>query len=178
MNREPRERIRAAFERRVTTLARMPGIGQGTAVTRVQLRLQDGLACDVQDGPWKFTADMSEKSGGSGIGPDPGVYGRGALGACMAMAYAFWAAQHGIVLDRLEIEIQADYDVRGTFGVDEVAPEYRQVRCIVTIDSPAPRDAVLRMMDDADAHSPYVGVFRRPIDVRREVRFASRPGPE
>jgi uncharacterized OsmC-like protein len=175
---DSRERVRAAFERRVAALQRMPGIGQGTAVTRVQLRVQDGLACDIQDGPWTLTADMSEKSGGNGAGPDPGVYGRGALGSCLAIAYGFWAARHGIALERLEVEIQADYDARGVFGVDDVGPEYRQVRCIVTIDSPAPRDAVLRMMADAETHCPYLNIFRRPMDVQIDVRFAAGSGGE
>jgi uncharacterized OsmC-like protein len=166
---DPRERIREAFERRLTALGRRPSAGQGTAVTRV--RLCEGLACDIEDGPWKLRVDMSEKSGGAGSGPDPGVFGRSALGACMAIAYAMWAAYRGIELERVEVEVQADYDACGIVGVGDVRPEYKQVRCVVTIASPAPRDEVLRMMDEADAHSPYFGVFTRPVDVRREVRF-------
>ena len=167
---EARERIRTAFERRVTALERMPSVGQGTAVTRV--RLHDGLVCDVEDGAWKLTVDASAKSGGMGLGPDPGVYGRSALGACMAISYGYWSVWRGVAFDRVEVEVQADYDARGNFGVGDERPEYRQVRCIVTVESRAPRAAVLQVLDEADAHCPYLQIFRRPVDVRREVRFA------
>lgn len=40
--------------------------GQGTAVTKVPLR--DGLTCDIEDGPWKLTADEAPGQGGNSAG--------------------------------------------------------------------------------------------------------------
>jgi hypothetical protein len=76
---------------------------QGTAVTRV--RLVDGLACEIEEGAWKLVADMSPKSGGEGKGPNPGILGRGALGSCLAIGYAMWAARLGVPLTSLEVEV-------------------------------------------------------------------------
>lgn len=163
------ESIAATFERNRRAVSLRPSIGQGTAVTRVTLR--DGLACDVRDGKWELKAGMSPKSGGIGEGPDPGVLGRGALGSCLAVGYGLWAAKAGLPLTSLEVEIQADYDVRGEYGLDGVTPGYEQIRYVVTVESEASEEDVRRVLDEADAYSPYLRLFRDPQDVRRELRI-------
>lgn len=162
------EQIKTAFERNAKAVVARPSVGRGTATTRVRLR--DGLTCDVEDGKWKMTVDMSVKSGGDSRGPDPGVYGRTALGSCLAIGYQVWAAKLGVVFSRLEVDVQADYDSGGYHGVADVPPGYSQVRYIVSVDSDAPEADVLNVLDQADAHSPYRDVFTRALDVRREVR--------
>jgi len=166
------QRIKEIFLRNARAVALRPSVGQGTAVTRVRLR--EGLICDVEEGPWKLTVDMTVKSGGDEAGPNPGVYGRTALGSCMAITYAQGAALRGIHLRSLEVEIQADYDSRPELGVDGAESGYVQVRCVVKVDTDAPEEAVIEMLDDADQRSSYLAVFRRPQDVRREVRFVGR----
>ena len=160
------------FERNARAVTLRPALAQGTATTRIVLK--PGLECEVEEGPWKLTVGMSEKSGGSNAGPNPGILGRGALGTCLAVGYAMWAARLGVPIDRLEIEIQADYDRRGELGVDPaITPGYTQVRYIVTVASSAPEDDVLRLLDTADTFSSYRDVFGRAHDLRREVRFVS-----
>ncbi len=167
------ERIRAAFKRGERALALRPAIGQGVAATRV--RVIDGLACEVEEGPWKLTVDMGPKGGGGGAGPSPGVLGRGALGSCLAMTYVRWAAALGVTFDSLEVEVQADYDARGEYGFEGVSPDYSEVRCVVRVRSPAPEADVRRVLEAAEAHAPYLEVFRRPQAVRRVVRI-NEPG--
>ena len=82
-------------------------VGRGTATTRV--RWVDGLRCDVEEGPWRLSVDMSEKSGGDNTAPNPGVYGRTSLGSCMAIGYAKWAAWRGIPLTSLEVDVEAGH---------------------------------------------------------------------
>ena len=146
-----------------------PSLGRGTAKTKVTVR--DGLTCDVEDGPWKLTVDMSAKSGGDDRGPDPGVYGRTALGSCLAMTYVLWAVKLGVNISRLDIEVHADYDSGGYYGVTDGPPGYSQVRYVVSVESDAPDAAVLSLLDQADAHSPYLDLFTRAVDVRRDVRI-------
>jgi len=166
-----RERIKRSFERNARALELRPGIGQGTAVTRV--RLQGGLRCVIEEGDWRLVADMSPKSGGGDAGPNPGILGRGALGSCLAMGYAMWAAKLDIPIDGIEVEVQADYDTRGHYGVADVAPGYAQVRYVVTVESDAPAADIERLLDVADRHTPYHDVFRRPVELRREIRLVA-----
>lgn len=166
------EAIREALERNAKAVALRPAIGRRTGHTKV--RLKPGLECEVTDGPWTLTVGMSQNSGGTNAGPGPGTLGRGALGSCLALGYAMWAARLGITIDALEVEVQADYDSRGELGVsDEVPPGYTQVRYIVTISSPAAEEDIRRVVDTADKYSPYLDVFARANDVRRELHLVS-----
>ena len=112
----PEASIKAALERNVTLIGARPSIGQGTAVTKVTLN--PGLSCDVEDGSWRFTVGMTEKYGGQNNGPNPGVYGRAALGACLAIGYGMWAARLEIPVRALTVEVRARYDVRGEVFYD------------------------------------------------------------
>lgn len=163
------EKVRVAFERNTKALSLKPSLGQGTAITKV--RLVEGLTCEIEEGRWKLISDMSEKSGGNDQGPNPGVYGRATLGACLAMGYAMWATKLGIQIDALEVEIQADYDSRGYHGLDNVTPGYNQVRYIVTVESPASEEEIVRWLDTADSYSDFLHVFSRPQDVKRQVKI-------
>ncbi len=162
--------IREALERNAKAIQLRPSIGLRTGRTTV--RLKPGLECEVEDGTWKLTVGMGPNSGGSNAGPGPGTLGRGALGSCLALGYAMWAARLRVPLDSVEVEVQADYDSRGELGVsDDVPPGYTQVRYIVTVASGAPEDDVRRVIDTADKYSPYRDVFARANDVRRELRI-------
>jgi uncharacterized OsmC-like protein len=162
------EAVRSAVERTARSVERLPTVGQGTATTRVRLR--PGLACDVEDGPWTFTVGMSDKYGGSNAGPNPGVYGRGAVGSCLAICYGMWAARMGVAIDALEVEIQADYDARGELGVsDTVRPGYLAMRYIVTVQSSASVEDVLRVLDTADRYSSWRDDVSNGVPLTREV---------
>jgi uncharacterized OsmC-like protein len=163
------EAIRTAFKRSEKALKLRPSIGRGTAKTTV--RLSDGLACVVEDGRWELTIDMSEKSGGGGAAPDPGVFGRGALGSCLAISYARWAARRDIPVGEIEVEVQTDYDAAAEYGVGDGPPGYAQVRYVVRIETEAAEEDIVRLLDEADSHSPWLDVFERPIDVRREIEL-------
>lgn len=166
---EAQERIRNVFERNRKALSLKPAIGQGTAATRVCVK--QGLTCEVEEGPWKLTVDMSSKHGGSSSGPNPGVLGRAALGSCLAMSYARWAAVLGVEITGLEVEIQADYDARGEYGVGDVLAGYGEVRYVVRIESDAPEMEIARVLDAGEEHTPYLDVFRHPQRVRRIVQI-------
>lgn len=162
------------FERNAKAVALRPGLGQGTAITRV--RLKPGLECELEDGRWKLTVGMGGKSGGSNAGPNPGVLGRGALGTCIALGYAMWAARLNVPVTSLEVEVQADYDRRGELGVDpDIPPGYGQVRYVIRVDSPASDEEVMRWIEIADRCSAYRDVFARAHDVRREVQIVRTP---
>ena len=169
---QSREDIKAVLDRNAKALELRPSIGQGTAVTRV--RLGEGLACQIEEGNWRLTADMSEKSGGANTGPNPGVLGRASLGSCLAIGYAMWAARRGVSIRSLEVEVQADYDTRADYGLGGVKPGYRQVRCIVNIDSDASEAEVRGIMDEANAASSFLHIWQDPQDVRLEIRVKDR----
>src|ERR1051326_3902240 len=110
-----------------------PSSGRGTATTVVRVR--DGVTCDVEDGPWKLIVDEMHGDGGSGLGPDPGVFARASLGSCLAMGYVMWAAHLGIALDGVEVTVEGDYDAPAMMGLaDDRPPGFSEVRYEVRIE--------------------------------------------
>ena len=162
--------IKTALERNVKVLEARPSVGQGTAITRVTLN--PGLACDVEDGPWRFSVGMTEKYGGLNNGPNPGVYGRAALGSCLAIGYGMWAARLEIPIRGVTVEVRARYDVRGELAVDDtVRPGYADMTYVVTVDTDASEADVHRVLDTADRHSSWLDDLRNPVPVSREVHI-------
>jgi uncharacterized OsmC-like protein len=167
--------IREAIERNVKAVALRPRVGQGTATTRAVLRPQ--LDCTVTEGAHVLQVGMTSKYGGSGTAPNPGVLGRGALASCLAIGYGMWAARLGVPFDGLEVEVQADYDVRGELGVaDDVRPGYLQIRYTVTVQTSAPEADVLRVLDTADRCSSYRDMFANGVPLARDVRLQALQG--
>lgn len=116
--------------------------------------------------------------GGAGLGPDPGVFGRAALGSCLAMGYVFWAAYLDVPLHHVAITVETDYDARGILGVDDaVPPGWSAVRYKVELQSDAPEARLREMVEMADRHSSILDCLRRPLAVTREVVVLPGPRP-
>lgn len=166
------ERIKTAIERNKKALELRPAIGRGTAVTKV--RVHDGLTCEVEDGGWKLMADEGKSDGGNGEGPDPGVFGRAALGTCLAIGYMMWAAVRGVEITSLDVEVEADYDAAGMYGIDDSKPAgWSAMRYTVNIESPAAESEINELIDYADNHSSLLYGFTRPIPVERQVNITA-----
>ena len=163
--------IAKAFEDVAGAFRHRPELGIGTqsSVTKVV----NGLLCEVSEGDWTFSVDMPEAAGGSGTAPTPGVLGRAALGSCLAMSYMMWASKLGIEINALEVQVQADYDEGAIFGTSDAAPGYSEVRYCVKIESAADEAVIIRLLDEADRHSPYLDVFTRPQQLVRRVEVTA-----
>ena len=164
-------KIKTALERSIKALTLKPSLGLGTGKSKT--RIKNGLTCESQEGNWKFVTDMPESVGGNAEGPTPGVLGRAALGSCLAIGYMMKAATLNIPITNLEVEVQADYDDGALLGTSNVAPGYIEVRYTVTIESEAAEEDILKMIDEADQHSPYLDVFSRGQTCKREVHIVS-----
>jgi len=160
--------IASAFERIAEIFKTDPERGRRTAVSRA--RIENGLTCHVEEGPWQMVADLSEKTGGAALGPTPGVLGRAALGSCLAMGFVMEAARAGVPISSVEVEVQSDYDDGALFGVSDAHPGYLEVRYQLSVRSEATEEELQCVADGADARSPYFDVFSRAQTVHRSLR--------
>lgn len=163
--------IKSAFERNKQAIELRPSIGKSTARTTVRVR--NGTTCEIESGSKKLVCDVGTDAGGNDKGPGPGILERGALGSCLAIGYATWAAYLDIPIHSIEVEIESDFDARGQFGITDEAPGFKELRYCVKIDSPAPEEKVRQLIEKADAHSPVLDDFRRPIPIKREIQIRS-----
>lgn len=165
-----RKTIKTSFERQAKAVNLRPSLGQRTVVSKT--RVVDGLKCEIEEGPWKLTADMAKAGGGEDAGPTPGVLGRAAFGSCLAIGYALWATKYEVPISNIEVEVQTDVDERGRFGRhDELPSGYHRVRYIVRLDSTAPEADIMKVLDIADRHSPYHDNWARALDLERTVEI-------
>lgn len=135
--------------------------------------MRDGTTCEITASGKKLVCDIGIESGGNDAGPGPGILERGALGSCLAIGYATWAAHLEIPIENIEVEVESDLDARGQFGITDIAPGFKELRYTVSIESPASEAKIVELIEKADAHSPVLDDFKRPIPVKREINIKS-----
>lgn len=165
------DKIKTALERTKKALTLKPALGKSTGISKILIT--NGLTCEIQEGNWKFKADMPESVGGNNLAPTPGVYGRAAFGSCLAIGYMMKASEMDIVIHHLEIEVQADFDDGALLSTAEknIPPGYLEVRYTINIESDAPREKIMEMLNEGDAHSPYLDTFSRAQKCVRKINI-------
>ena len=165
--------IKTATDRKLAAMRKRPKIAQGTARTTVSL-VGGGTSCEIADGGWRMLADLDAGSGGDGAAPDPGVFGRGALGACMVLGYELWAARLGVRIDAVCVTVESDYDARGMYALDDaVTPGWLAVRCTIEVTSPDDPARVAEVIEQSHRYSPLVADIARPVPLTWDIRITA-----
>ena len=164
--------LRQLLEATLADLSSSPDAGKGTATTVATWT--SGVACRIDDGRWRLVADEMEFDGGFGLGPDPGVFARASLAACLVAGYVFFAALRDIEITALKVTVEGDYNARAMFGLeDETPPGFSEVRYRVEVASRSAADDVTAMLDYADRYSSILDVFKRAVPVKRDLSISS-----
>ncbi len=170
--REHREKIGKSFARQRRALALRSQLGIGKAQTKC--RVVEGLHCEISEGDFSMSVDMSPKAGGTNCGPNPGVLGRGALASCLAISYMQWAAFRGVHIDHLEVLVSADYNVGADYGIrPDVQPGYQHVQYCVMVKSDEHPRRIKEIIEEADACGPYLSVWKNATAIERCVHIES-----
>jgi uncharacterized OsmC-like protein len=118
----------------------------------------------------KFTVDEPEAIGGGNVAANPAEYALAALGSCQAITYQVWAAQLGVKLDKVSIDIDGDIDLRGFLGIDDrIRAGFNAVRIRVSLGGPEPAARYEELAAAVDAHCPILDLFRNPVPVERKL---------
>ncbi len=163
------EDIKNKFIRSQKALTLKPSLGLGTGISTT--RITNGLTCEITEGDWVFKADMPKQVGGNATASSPGALGRAAFGSCLAIGFMLWASKLDITIDRLEVEVQADYDDGALFGTSDNYPGYLEVRYLVRVKSPASREDIEHLISVGEKHSPYLDVFSRAQSCTRQLEY-------
>lgn len=141
--------------------------------------LEDGLRCRAS-GPNGATlvSDMPAGIGGGGAAPPPGWFLRAALANCDATVIAMRAAQLGIALSTLEVEVGSESDNRGLLGTVESAPAGPMIVSVtVRIAAAGAAEDVLReLVHWALEHSPVNDAVRRAVPVATVIEVEQPSG--
>lgn len=104
---------------------------------------------------------------GTDTGASPVEYVLQALASCYTVTIAMTAAQRGIELESVRLELEGDVDLAAFFGVDpSVAPGINQVRVKVHARSPnATHEQLQALISAVERSSPIRGTLVCPVDV-------------
>jgi uncharacterized OsmC-like protein len=136
----------------------------------VATELEEGLACATTVRGHTVACDEPRSFGGSDSAQSPVELFLTSLATCQAINYRVWAAELGIALDRVEVEVVGDIDLRGFLGVDDVETAgYDGVRVRVALRGPEPAARYRELAEAVDRHCPVLDAFTRPLPVTREL---------
>ena len=146
-------------------LAANPSAALGSVlVETLQAR---GLASEARLRDFRLVIDEPEETGGSDRGPSPVELVLAALGACQEITYRLYADTLGIPLRGVSVRLEGRIDHRGFFAVkDGVRPGFRDVRAVVTLDSPASAEDLERLKATVDRHCPVLDILRNVTPVQ------------
>jgi uncharacterized OsmC-like protein len=138
--------------------------------------LESGLAVTVT-GPAgeSIRTDMPTGIGGAASAPSPGWILRAAAASCVASLIAIRAAETGIELTSVDVEVDSESDDRGILGLDPaVSPGALSMKIVVAIVAPgASRDAVEAVARWAIEHCPVTDTVARAVPVALEITWST-----
>src|SRR6202020_3343799 len=95
--------------------------------SRVTLKARGGqtetpIACSVAIGRAIYNAEAHAGVGGAGTGACSGDMLLGAMSACAQITCQMVATSMGIPVERIEVTVEGDLDLRGTLGISKEVP--------------------------------------------------------
>jgi uncharacterized OsmC-like protein len=95
--------------------------------SKITIRAKGGqtdvpVACSVDIGRAIYQAEAHQGVGGAGTGACSGDLLLGALAACAQITCQMVAAAMGIPIERIEVTVEGDLDLRGTLGISKEVP--------------------------------------------------------
>jgi uncharacterized OsmC-like protein len=140
--------------------------------------LDDPLHCSVVPSAapsiaWASGAHLAV--GGDGDVPCSGDLLLGALAACQETTVRMVAASMGIPLRSLEVEVEGDWDARGTLAMGDHPIGLTAVRCAtrVTVDGDVNGERAQRLLRSAEKYCVVLNTLRHGVPV--DSSFSLQP---
>lgn len=116
---------------------------------------------------FEVTVDEPLEIGGKNTAQTPTETLLASLGSCLAVGYAVNAAMMGINIEKMEIDVEGDTDMRGFFGIREDKRGYLALKAKVHIKSNAGEEELKRLHDLCFSTSPVGNTLAtaRPLSV-------------
>jgi len=137
-----------------------------------------GRAVEVEVGEHVVRSDLPVSRGGTDSAASPGHLMRAAVAACLLMSYKACAAELGIPIEEVEIDLTTEHRANNDNGIGYGAVGWRRIRWNVRLTSTASDSEIALMLVRAERQSPMLATIDsicervRTFQVRRP---SSRP---
>jgi uncharacterized OsmC-like protein len=134
--------------------------------------LESGLAVSVVGTAGEtLRTDMPAGIGGGATAPSPGWMFRAAAASCVASLVAIRAAEQGIEVASVDVDVDSESDDRGILGLNPAIPAGPlSMKVVVSVVARhAGRDAIEELARWAIAHCPVTDAVSRNVPLTREI---------
>jgi uncharacterized OsmC-like protein len=135
------------------------------------------LTCSVDIGRAIYQAEAHSGVGGSGAAACSGDLLLGALAACAQLTCQMVATAMEIPIERVEVKVEGDLDLRGTLGLSrEVPVGFENIRVNFEIDAPeATVEQLKKLREKTEQYCVVMQTLTRPpvLQVEWPVEIAS-----
>ena len=124
--------------------------------------------------PRRFTlrGDHPPELLGNNTGPTAIETVMAALGSCMTGAFAAQATARGVEIKSLELDLEADIDLNGFFGLQPIRPGLSDVTLSFHVDADADEATLQEILDAASSLSPIFDTVTKPVEVQTRLSTA------
>lgn len=153
-----RDRLRAPDAGPVQLAATVSAEGR-SGVRRIRIR------------DFQVVSDSPADFAGYDLGPGSPELQLGVLGSCLTHSWLIQAADQGVRLDDLQVEVTADIDPRGSqLGREDIPVHPHNIAFTVHVTSPAGPEAIARVEAAVERYCPILNLLKRPQAVAGKVR--------
>lgn len=163
--------IKEAVGKMVAAVTRDPKAGQFKYKASTSWEEDVRCSAKVRNFP-QMTIDEPAPFGGSDLGASPVELVLVALGTCQEIMYAALASAMDIPLDKCDVNVEGDLDVRGLLGMggpDNVPPGFTKIYYKTTIESSASAEQLRQLADAVNQQCPVLDMLVRKVDVTKDV---------
>ena len=136
-------------------------------------RLETGLAVTLTGpGGESLRTDMPTGIGGAASAPSPGWILRAAAASCVASLIAIRAAETGIELTSVDVDVDSESDDRGILGLDPaISAGALSMKVVVAIVGPAASQKDVEALARwAVEHCPVTDSIARAVPLELEIK--------
>src|ERR1700689_4337206 len=143
--------------------------------SRITLKAKGGqtetpIACSVAIGRAIYQAQAHTGVGGAGTAACSGDMLLGALSACAQITCQMVAAAMGIPIERIEVTVEGDLDLRGTLGISKDVPVgFESIHLHFDVAAPDATPEQLReLQEKTEQYCVVMQTLLRPPSLRTE----------
>lgn len=105
---------------------------------------------------------------GDDTAPNPSEASLAALGSCLAVGIHANAVARGIVIQKLELELEGDLNITAVWGTGDTSEKpvgFTDVRVNVDLEADAPKEELDGLIAHVMNWSPVANTFTRPVNL-------------
>lgn len=120
---------------------------------------------------FQILSDSPRDFAGFDLGPGSPELQLGVIGSCLTHVLLIKAAEHGLALHALEVDVQAQFQpFAGEAGFEQVPRQPHGIRYEVRVDTDAPDAALHAWHAEAERACPILNIVSRPHALRGDLR--------